>query len=146
MLAYIPITVLATWVCHPLLLTLLSHRGFGFDSVPIATAITVWLLALLTLAYICVLKPHDPRTWTGVELGHALSRHGMAQFLRIALPGVFTMTEWWYVGLRHAHPRHPFPCAHKYARARAHARLMAGIGSSSARPSARSARLSSRRI
>lgn len=95
-LAYIPITVLATWVCHPLLLNFLMTHGFGFDSVPIASAFTAWALALLALAYIAIGRPHDARTWAGVEVRHALTRHGMAHFLRIAVPGVFTMTEWWF--------------------------------------------------
>lgn len=119
-MAYIPISALATWVCHPLLLWRLHEAGFGFDSVPIASASTMWILALLTLCYIVVFKPHDPRTWEGLDVRHTLSHHGMAQFLRIAVPGIFTMSEW-CVGPRRWPSRVNYRRVHLCHRARAYA-------------------------
>mmetsp|Transcript_19283 Transcript_19283/g.45037 ORF Transcript_19283/g.45037 Transcript_19283/m.45037 type:complete len:387 (-) Transcript_19283:110-1270(-) len=95
-LAYVPITALVTWVGHPLLLSALLSAGLGFDAVPIATGCSMWALALLAFCYISIFKPHDPRSWHGLDVRAALSRTGMAQFLKIAVPGIASMSEWWY--------------------------------------------------
>jgi MATE family multidrug resistance protein len=91
----VPITATVTWLFHPALLAALLAGGFGFDSVALATCCSMWLLALLTLLYIRWWRPHNPRTWRGFDLRRTLERDGMASFLRLAIPGIAQMSEWW---------------------------------------------------
>lgn len=95
-LPIVPISALVAWVGHPLLLRCLLAAGLGFDAVPTATWISMWLLALLSLAYVLVAKPHRPQSWQGLDPRRALCWRGMRPFLRLAVPGVFSMSEWWY--------------------------------------------------
>ena len=54
-LPFVPITAVVTWLGHPTLLALLLRLGFGFAAVPIASAFSMWALAVLSLGYVCLL-------------------------------------------------------------------------------------------
>ena len=55
-----------------------------------------WLSPILMLLYLARCSPHHPDTWSGLSCAAALSPSGVAEFLRLGLPGVLSMSEWWF--------------------------------------------------
>lgn len=96
MLPLVPITAAVAWGVHPALLGAASRAGLGFDGLALATVGSMWALCALSLGYTCARAPHDPRTWPGLAPRAALAPRRVGTFVRLALPGVLGMSEWWF--------------------------------------------------
>jgi MATE family multidrug resistance protein len=82
---------------HPFFLWFfITYCGFGFIGTPMAIVSSQWWMLLLTIAYIYFWQPHNPATWTGFSSRQALEWRGVCRFLQLGLPGVLSMSEWWY--------------------------------------------------
>ena len=93
-LAFLSVAIAAL---QPLLLYLFIIRlEWGFEGVGAALICSQWLSPVLMLLYLARCKPHHPDTWTGLSCAAALSPSGVAEFLRLGLPGVLSMSEWWF--------------------------------------------------
>lgn len=77
------------------LLLFVQYLGLGFDGVGLALCASQWACPLITWLYIRCFSPHNPATWTGFDL-KAIEVGGMVEFLRLGLPGILTMSEWWF--------------------------------------------------
>jgi len=83
-------TGFVAWIVHPLLLRGLHGLGLGFDTVPMASVVSMWLFPALSIVYARVARPHRPGTWEGLDLRR------VREFLALGVPGVFSMSEWWF--------------------------------------------------
>lgn len=72
-----------------------KYLELGFDGVGLALCASQWVCPLLTWLYIRWFTPHNPATWTGFNRA-ALDPVGMIEFLKLGLPGILTMSEWWF--------------------------------------------------
>ena len=70
---------------HPLWCYLfIFHSNYGFLGAAWATVLSQWLLFLLLLAWILMLKPHNPKTWQGFSMD---AFKGLKEFMKLAVPG-----------------------------------------------------------
>ena len=93
-LAFLSVAIAAL---QPLLLYLFIIRlEWGFEGVGAALICSQWLSPVLMLLYLARCSPHHPDTWSGLSCAAALSPSGVAEFLRLGLPGVLSMSEWWF--------------------------------------------------
>ncbi|CAE6952328.1 unnamed protein product [Symbiodinium sp. CCMP2592] len=74
-------------------------RLWGFDGSALLNLAAVSVQAVTGLAYMAIRKPGEatqafPGLFRG--LGEAAAKDGLCQFLKLAVPGVLSMTEWWF--------------------------------------------------
>ena len=67
--------------------------AFGFVGTPIAHVVTNWSMVAFFGLWVEFKAPHDPRTWV-VSRERVMDPAAMRQFLRLAVPGILTMSEW----------------------------------------------------
>ena len=72
--------------------SLVYHTSMGFLGAGLSTSIQAFLRCCLTYGYIR-LSPRCAHAWSGFKLSHALS--GWGGYLKIALPGVLFLAEFW---------------------------------------------------
>ena len=77
------------------LLLFVQYLNLGFDGVGVALCASQWVCPLLTWLYIRCFRPHNPATWAGFDL-KAVKAGRIVEFLRLGLPGILTMSEWWF--------------------------------------------------
>jgi MATE family multidrug resistance protein len=95
------ITGVTAIVVHPFLLWFyITYCSFGFIGTAMAIVTSQWWMLASTVAYIKFGKPHNPATWVGMQTSKALEWKGVCRFLRLGIPGVLSMSEWWYVDSR----------------------------------------------
>lgn len=83
-------------VLHPLLLYFGLQSVLEFGACAWTNVITNWIMAVFAVGYIVVCKPMEPGTWPSFQLRAALEPSQVLCFLRLALPGVLSMSEWWF--------------------------------------------------
>ena len=64
----------------------------GFVGAPLSHVITTWSMVLGVCLWIKIKRPHHPETWH-VNNKIVMNRKSMKIFLRIALPGILSMSE-----------------------------------------------------
>jgi MATE family multidrug resistance protein len=79
---------------HPVLLYYGLKSPLGFMSCAWTNVLTNWLMAGSAIAYITVRRPMKPGTWQGFHFRDALKGTQVWQFLKLAIPGVLSMSEW----------------------------------------------------
>ena len=72
------------------------YLGLGFDGVGLSLCASQWACPLITFLVIRWFSPHNPATWAGFDCGAALAPGRVLEFLRLGLPGILTMSEWWF--------------------------------------------------
>ena len=67
--------------------------ALGFVGTPVSHVITNWSMVIGVALWIKIKKPHNPDTWT-VNRSVVMNRQAMKTFLKLAVPGILSMSEW----------------------------------------------------
>ena len=51
---------------------------------------------IMTIIYIKFKKPHNLETWNGINVKLALNKREVKDYLKLGIPGIITMSEWWF--------------------------------------------------
>jgi len=71
-----------------------SHWGFaGLAMAHVSSSYTAMILALF---YVKILLPHKKETWPPLNLREAMRFSQVIDYLKLGIPGIFSMGEWWY--------------------------------------------------
>jgi len=82
-------------VIHPLCLWILVPQ-LGFIGAPLAHAVSSWLQLAIAGSWVVYLSPHQPETWGGIQWKEALSWDCVQVYLKLGIPGIMAMSEWWF--------------------------------------------------
>ena len=88
---FVIITVISLGV-HLLALNVLLPV-LAFIGTPISHVITNWAMVLGVALWIKIKRPHNPDTWH-VNKEVVMNRQAMKAFLKLAVPGILSMSEW----------------------------------------------------
>jgi MATE family multidrug resistance protein len=88
---FVIIAVLSLGV-HLVSLTILLPL-LGFIGTPISHVITTWSMIIGVALWIRIKRPHNPETWE-VNRVVVMNPQAMKTFLKLAIPGILSMSEW----------------------------------------------------
>ena len=69
----------------------------GYQGIAWAHVFGPTFIALLSVSYAIFFSPRETRRgWSGVNIRKALEWYGIREFLKLGIPGIFSMSEWWF--------------------------------------------------
>ena len=98
-LFFVPILLFVAAVIHPLCLwglVVSESHGIGFIGIPLAHVVSQYSALFLCVLYLRCRRPYDRRTWSGWRCRKAMEWRQVKAFLRLGLPGICSMSEWWF--------------------------------------------------
>jgi len=80
---------------HYFYLSLFVGR-WGFDGLGFAHVASSYSCMSLSLFYLYMFQPHCAGTWVAIDCSEACSVEKVKEYLRLGIPGILSMGEWWY--------------------------------------------------
>jgi len=92
-----PLLVLScvSLILHPLLVQICVD-AYGYDGAPVAHVLSLYVAAFLTTGLLACTKNHHSETLPSDIHFSSLTWVSFKPVFRLAVPGVFSMSEWWF--------------------------------------------------